>query len=692
MTEWSFTQAEHREVRRILAATFGLSALRSFQAEVVVRLLRGHSVLAVVSTGAGKSLCYQLPSVYWDRPVLVISPLVALMHHQAERMAALGVPSAALTGQLDGDTQRDILRAWMEGSLRLLYVAPERLSDVRLGQALKERMPALLVVDEAHCISEWGYDFRPEYRRIRTFREAVGNPPLLALTATATERVKADIRWHLTTDREPFDLVEGPVDRPNLFLSVEMTQSPKDRERRVADLARRAAGGVIVYSGSRLSAERWARVLSQALDEPVRAYHAGLAPGLRRTIERDFVEGAIRVVASTTAFGMGIDRGDIRTVIHVDVPDSLDAYYQEIGRAGRDGEPAEARMVIQPMDIYRRERWIRDERPDRDWVREIWARAAGQPLNRPVLWELEDDDTSTPVLLSVLEDMGVLELKSAPGGIRVTRVESVDPHVDALLHRLEQFWERRRTLFQHMVDYIETDQCRRSMVLRYYGQSASPHERCCDQCESGGRATVGPRGDASLVDRLRAWRTQEALAMGVEPYIVLNDRDLMGIAVKRPQTREALAQCQGMGPKRLKKYGEAILALVGDGEPASAGDEPLDQGAPRDRAVWLFKAGVPWERILIEVGRSESTVRGYFVDWLKTAPQAEWLHYLAHWFTDAEYRMMADTMDRLQTDRLRPLYDALQGRFRFDQWDVARAVHSRRRAELVSGGAPHQGG
>ncbi len=681
MSHWAFTETQHHRIGAILQRTFGLEQLRSFQSDVLVRLLNDRSVLAVVSTGAGKSLCYQLPALFWDKPVLVISPLVALMHHQAERMEQLGVAAAALTGQLSGDAQRGILDDWREGALRLLYVAPERLSDDRLANALTETAPALLVVDEAHCISEWGYDFRPEYRRIREFRQRIGNPLLLALTATATERVKADIRWHLTAGGEPLDLVEGPVDRPNLYLGVEMAGSPKQQRERVRDLVRGAAGGAIVYAGSRKGAERWASYLAAELAEPVRAYHAGLAPEWRRRIEREFVDQAVRVVASTTAFGMGIDRPDIRLVVHVDVPESLDSYYQEIGRAGRDGQPAEARLVALPVDLYRRESWIRRDKPDPDWIATIIGRLSAQADHRPVVWELDEDDTQTAVVMAVLQDMGVLEVKSGPGLLRVVRSSEPGLHGEAVLHRLMQFWERRTQLFEHMAGYVESSTCRRKRILAYYGQAAPAPARCCDQCETQGHATVARRADAPLVDRLRAWRARHAEALGVEPFMILNDRDLMGLAAKRPLTQDALARCHGMGPKRMARYGQELLGLMqesGQAGNSGSGDEAMDQTAAQDRAVWLFQAGVPWERVLEDVGRSDSTVRGYFINWVARSGEAEWTHYLARWFSSEEYAEMAELMERVGDGRLRPLYEAASERYRFDQWDVARAVFRRK--------------
>jgi len=190
-------------------------------------------------------------------------------------------------------------------------------------------------------------------------------------------------------------------------------------------------------------------------------------------------------------------------------------------------------------------------------------------------------------------------------------------------------------------------------------------------------------GEAPLVDQLRTWRSQKATAAGMEPYMILNDRDLMGIAIKQPQNLPALSRCHGMGPKRMARYGDELVRLIAERSDANHDGAPIDavdQTAPRDRAVWLFKSGVPWERVVREVGRSDSTVRGYFVDWIMEAPEAEWTHYLSFWFTDDEYDIMVGTVKQLNTDRLRPLYDALQGRFRFEQWDIARAVYRRRQA------------
>ncbi len=675
---------DRQRLTHILRTRLHLETLHPFQADVIARLLKEQSVLAVVATGAGKSLCYQLPSLYWEQGVLVVSPLVALMNHQSEKMAALNIASRALTGQIEEGEQSAILREWMKGTLRLLYVAPERLGDIRFKEALQKRPPKLLVVDEAHCISEWGYDFRPEYRRIRLFREFVGQPPVLALTATATERVKADIRWQLTRDEEPFTLVEGGVDRPNIFFSVEAVAESRQQLQRVARLVGEVDGGVIIYCGSRKNVERWAKYLGGELKEPVRHYHAGMEPAQRRVVEREFSQGRLRVVAATTAFGMGIDRGDIRRVIHVTVPPSLDAYYQEIGRAGRDGQPAEALMVVQSLDLYRRERWIRDDQPDAQWVGEVIDRIAVQPAHRWVTWELDERDARTSVVLAVLEDRGMVATSPAPYGIRVMReTNSVLEQREAVVHRLMQFWRQRQTLFEEMAHYVEGAQCRREMLLRYYGQLAHKATPCCDQCASGPRPSGAWRADTGLVDQLRRWRRQEAERLVVEPYIVLSDRDLLGIALKRPGSLEALAQCRGMGPKRMEKHGPRLVALIQEYERAAGSSLPtVDATSARDRAVWHFQAGTPWQQVVAEVGRSEGTVQGYLTDWIGSAPESEWIHYVRQWISPDEYQRMEKLMEEAGAHRLRPLFEAADGRYTYRQWGVARAIFGQRKGQV----------
>ena len=673
------TPSDQNRLHTVLTGRFGIGALHPFQAAVIARVLAGQSVLAVVATGAGKSLCYQLPSVFWDDQVLVVSPLVALMHHQAARMRALHINSYALTGQLTESEQHVVITEWTKGAIRLLYVAPERLVDARFRRSMRDKPPRLLVVDEAHCISEWGYDFRPEYRRIRKFREIVGNPPVLALTATATDRVRADIRWHLTLDREPFGMIDGPVDRPNLFLAVKMVSSTSQQRQQVTRLARETDGGVIVYTPSRQGAQRWAGVLGQSLSEAVCAYHAGLEPSQRRAIEQGFADRSIRIVVATTAFGMGIDRADIRRVIHVGVPDSLDAYYQEIGRAGRDGRPAEVSMVIQPHDLYRREKWIRDDRPDSEAVRTLVNRVAAQPLDRPVVWELDPHQVPVTVMLSFLEDRGTVLTEPVMRGIRVTRLsDDVKSQGEAVLHRMIRLWEERCRLFEHMVGYIEANDCRRTVLLRYYNQTVRSEKPCCDRCQAPASVPVVKRPDADLTHRLRLWRLDQAKLEGIPPYMVLSDADLMGIAIKRPSTLQELAQSRGMGPKRLRKYQDQLLAVIG--QPDHIDAEGIDPASARDRAVWHFRKGTPWNQVAGEVGRTESTVRAYLIEWIENAPEEDWKHYVLQLFSEKDYALMRSIMDRLGTHRLRPLYEALDGAYGFDLWAVARAVYVHRSA------------
>lgn len=670
-----------KTISQVLHEWFGLSTLRPFQTDVIRRLLEGRSVLAVVSTGSGKSLCYQLPSLMWERPTLIVSPLVALMHHQADRMQELNIAAEALTGQIDGTRQQAILDAWQGGSLRQLYVSPERLQDTRLVDVVKKRPPALLVIDEAHCISEWGYDFRPEYRRIRPFREQIGSPPILALTATATDEVKADILFHLALGPEAIDTVQGSVDRPNLYLQVDIVDNPKEQRQRVQGLTHETSGGVIIYTESRRSAERWAEFLQGVLGETAYPYHAGLAASQRRTIETAFAAKRVRIVAATSAFGMGIDRGDIRRVIHVAVPESLDAYYQEIGRAGRDGQAAEAIMVIQAIDRYRREHWIMQDRPDEKVLSALVDRLDALPETRWVTWEVEEDDTQTALIFSLFEDMGVLAQKSRGRAIQVRRIKAITPYQSAVMGRLQQLWERRRTTFAEMEQYLESPRCRRDLLLAHYGQVAHVKAmRCCDQCASGGQASVSLPINEPLISRLRAWRAQEANEQGVPLYWILSDQDLMGLALKRPASLEALALCRGFGEKRLARYGSALLDII---QPYQTAPQETSYSylSARDKAHWHFNQGTPWDSVQREVGRSTSTLREYFVDWLMMAPWALVSRYIDQWFNRDEYLVMVHWLDKLGDERLRPLYEAAEGQFGYEQWDVARALWRRRLKE-----------
>ncbi len=334
--------------RVLLQERFDHVAFRVAQLRVLGPLLAGRSVLAVLPTGAGKSLCYQLPALMGDGLTLVISPLISLMQDQVRALSRRGIPAAYLNSLLALDQRRVVLDAALSGSFTLLYVAPERLGTL-VGQLARARRPvSLLAVDEAHCIVEWGNEFRPVYRRLDRYRYLLGDPVTIALTGSATPAARAEIVRVLRIPEA--EVVVTSFDRPNLAFRVERARDDRDRFARVRELIRGVDGTVIVYTPTRRLTELVTRALVRM---GVRAapYHAGLDAATRRRVLRAFLAGRAPVIVATSAFGMGIDKPDVRRVLHWGPPRTLEAYYQEAGRAGRDGRPAECVVVWRPSDF-----------------------------------------------------------------------------------------------------------------------------------------------------------------------------------------------------------------------------------------------------------------------------------------------------------------------------------------------------
>lgn len=327
---------------------FGFPEFRPAQRRVIASVLAGRQVLAVLPTGGGKSVCFQIPALIRPGLTIVISPLISLMQDQVEAARRRGLPAAFVNSSLDDGTQREVLASVRAGATRLLYAAPERLP--RLARELGDAgvSPALLVVDEAHCISEWGHDFRPAYRRIAETLGPLGRPQVVALTGSATPAVRDDI-CHSLAPAARFTVHLASFDRPNLWFGVEAVKDDRQRVRRLFELVSRRDGSAIVYASTRNSCEALARVL-RYVGHRAAPYHAGLTPERRRDTLRRFLDGELPVVAATCAFGMGIDKPDVRQVIHWTLPATPESYYQEAGRAGRDGDPARCTLLFHPGD------------------------------------------------------------------------------------------------------------------------------------------------------------------------------------------------------------------------------------------------------------------------------------------------------------------------------------------------------
>jgi ATP-dependent DNA helicase RecQ len=350
------------DLTRQLSEQFGFAKFRPGQEEVIRAVLAGRDAMAVMPTGQGKSLCYQLPATLLPGLTLVISPLIALMQDQVAGMKQRKIAAAAFHSGLTGFEKSRVIQDLNQKRLQLLYLAPERMQHEGFLQLLRSLWVSLLVVDEAHCISQWGHDFRPDYLKIGRLRQELTNPPCLALTATATARVQTDMCKRLSL-RDPFRLVAG-FRRANLALSVRLCQSRQEKLATLERLVRETdKGTILVYCATRRAVEEVAACLEQS-HQSVGYYHAGLPDEERQLVHDEFRRGTVRILAATNAFGMGIDKSDVRLVVHFDIPGSLEAYYQEVGRAGRDGRPAACVLLFHERDLATQEYFIQQASQD----------------------------------------------------------------------------------------------------------------------------------------------------------------------------------------------------------------------------------------------------------------------------------------------------------------------------------------
>ena len=394
--------------------TFGFREFRPGQADIMEAVLDGADALVIMPTGGGKSLCYQVPAFVRAGTTLVISPLIALMKDQVDSLRVRDLPVIAVHSLMSSKEQEEALCAISEGRMRLVYASPERLRNRRFLDILGRNRVAMVAVDEAHCISQWGHDFRPDYLRIREAIQALGDPQTIALTATATERVRSDITNQLGL-RAPRVFITG-FDRRNLFWEVIRCADEKEKTVHLTNRLAALSGAAIVYTGTRKNVERIVQDLAAA-GLTAAGYHAGLEEAERTRVQEDFMEGRIPFVAATNAFGMGIDRSDIRMVVHHTFPGSIEAYYQESGRAGRDGEPATCLLLYTPSDRRLQEFFIDARYPPRETVSAVYEALRSRPED--ILWRtyreigaMAGEQVPEPAVgacLKILEDAGAVE-------------------------------------------------------------------------------------------------------------------------------------------------------------------------------------------------------------------------------------------------------------------------------------------
>ncbi|MDA0182444.1 ATP-dependent DNA helicase [Solirubrobacter phytolaccae] len=471
-------------MERVAQEAFGYPGLRPGQLEAIEAALEGRDVLVVMSTGAGKSAIYQIAGLLTPGATVVVSPLIALQRDQVDGLNEVAAGGAAqVNSSLPRGEREEAMHELAEGALEFLFLAPEQLARKDVLDELAVADVSLFVVDEAHCVSEWGHDFRPEYLRLGAAIEALGRPPVLALTATAAPPVRDEIVARLGL-RDPVLLIRG-FDRPNLRFSVERFHGEQGAERKrraLIERIRAAAPPGIVYVSTRREAETLAEELCSG-ELLAASYHAGMKSAERDDVQERFMDGELDVVVATTAFGMGIDKADVRWVFHAEVAESLDAYYQEAGRAGRDGEPAEIVLFYRSEDVGLRRFFAGGHLEVDELAHVLDAVRRGVPA-ASMRTELDLSDTKLASALSRLEDAGAVHVEMDGEVSSVSESPSAE-----LVTAAAEAEEMRRSFDRSRVDmmraYAETDDCRRAFILSYFGEPFEPPCGYCDNCEAG---------------------------------------------------------------------------------------------------------------------------------------------------------------------------------------------------------------
>lgn len=716
-----------------LKQVFGYDEFRPLQKEIMEAAFAGRDVMAVLPTGAGKSLCYQLPALLREGLTVVVSPLIALMKDQVDQLQAAGVAATFLNSSLDPAEVRERMEGLAEGAYKLLYVAPERLMMQDFLLRLKGWKVAALAVDEAHCISEWGHDFRPEYRQLCEVRRYAGEIPVLALTATATERVRADIVRQLEL-REP-ELFLASFNRPNLKYQI-VPKAGAAAQVSAFVKARPGESG-IVYCQSRKSVEVMAEML-RAEGLAAVAYHAGLDPAERARNQEAFLRDEARVVCATVAFGMGINKPNVRYVIHADLPKNIEGYYQETGRAGRDGLPADCLLLFSRGDFMKYVKFL-DEIPDeqarqvaREQLEGMVSFAEGEGCRRVSLlgyfgeeWPGENCggcDCCLEPRESWDATMDVQKLLSC-----ILRIRQAGGFSVGLNHVAEVLTgARTEKVLRWKHDQLKTYGIGKDRPRAYWvdlgrqlvrggvlvaSEDAMPtvavSQRGIDLLKARetvmltrpmrahGRA-AGPRAgeipcDSGLFEVLRGVRKEIADERNVPPYVVFSDVTLRHMSRDYPRDLGALRRVPGVGEKKEQEYGAEFLRAIREWlseHPAETFPpllEAVGAGPPRQReaggladsarvSLELWRSGKAIEEIAKERGLAENTIEGHLAQAVEQGERLDPRQF----FSVEEEAVMRRALEGYEEAALKPVFEQLEGRISYGKLRLYRAMAARR--------------
>jgi ATP-dependent DNA helicase RecQ len=481
-------------IGKLLRSVFHVQRLRGGQQDVIDSVLDGKDTLAIMPTGSGKSLCYQIPAKLLAGTTIVVSPLISLMKDQTEKLLELGVRATQLNSTLSADEERAALAGITERAHEVVFVTPERLAQAEFIEVAKQVDVSLVVIDEAHCISQWGHDFRPAYLEMAASINALGRPPILALTATATDDVVADIERQL--GRKKLNVINTGIYRQNLHYAVRQVTNQRERFSEALAIVRESQGVGIVYAATVKAAEEMHRVLQEA-GESASIYHGKLPARERKANQDAFMTGSCRVMVATNAFGMGIDKPDTRFVVHLQIPANLEAYYQESGRAGRDGEAANCTLLYLQDDKRLQQFFLVKSYPTAQELVAVYRTAGELTETGPVTFErldtaLQDIASSKlKICLKLLKD-GCLLKQNRSLHFVLAKAEPSAELFDELADVYAHKQERDRESLQEMVDYAVSGYCRWKVLLDYFADEVEGFEKCCkcDNCRNPPAAAV----------------------------------------------------------------------------------------------------------------------------------------------------------------------------------------------------------